>query len=298
MTHSVWVIASEQRFRTDSFSNHSMSIELDIELPLLTPFIFTPTHFQIFHPFPTHAFSRIFIRRPINIICPIVTSYYMTHIINAWWPTMSLLCSTCSTRPRKNCKKSTKNSKFQKKYSKKPKNPSKNFFSIFPKWHYFNFAISILVFVAIKMHLLKRYLCRYLYFIFIQKNCFNDVSLAVREFSLAIDFSSWWLTNQNWLSMILSSTWKIESHFFSNFTIFCEISNEKTHKAKVFLLNVWNSFANELLKCWNFAKLVFYILLSCQMSHAVLPRLDLTVWLTAVWLFDSHLNRNNRGKLM
>jgi len=36
---------------------------------------------------------------------------------------------------------------------------------------------------------------------------------------------------------------------FSNFTIFCEISNEKTHKAKVFLLNVWNSFANELLKC-------------------------------------------------
>jgi len=133
---------------------------------------------------------------------------------------------------------------------------------------------------------------------FYSKNCFNDVSLAVREFSLAIDFSSWWLTNQNWLSMILSSTWKVESHHFFYFHHFCEISNEKTYKAKVFFLNVWNSFANELWKCWNFAELVFCILLSCQMSHVVWPRLDLTIWLNAIWLFDSHLNGSYRGKLM
>ena len=232
MTHSVWVIASEQRFRTDSFSNHSMSIELDIELPLLTPFIFTPTHFQIFHPFPTHAFSRIFIRRPINIICPIVTSYYMTHIINAWWPTMSLLCSTCSARPRKNCKKSTKNSKFQKKYSKKPKNPSKNFFSIFPKWHYFNFAISILVFVAIKMHLLKWYLRRYLYFIFIQKlfqwciPCRQRVFIGYRLFKLMIDQSE--LTFNDFILHLKSQ----KPPFFSNFTIFAKFRMKKLIKQK------------------------------------------------------------------
>jgi len=100
--------------------------------------------------------------------------------------------------------------------------------------------------------------------IFLFKNCFNDVSLAVREFSLTFDFSSWWLTNQNWPSwlidqsgLIVSSTRKIESLIFSNFTIFREISNEKTHRANVFFLNVWNSFANELLKCWNLANLVF-----------------------------------------
>jgi len=40
---------------------------------------------------------------------------------------MSLLCSTCSTHPRKNCKKSTKNSKFQKKYSKNQKILQKTF---------------------------------------------------------------------------------------------------------------------------------------------------------------------------
>lgn len=200
--------------------------------------------------------------------------------------------------PAKIAKNLQKIQSFKKIFKKKnQKILQKTFFSIFPKWHYFNFAISILVFVAIKMHLLKRHLRRYLYFIFIQKlfqwciPCRQRVFIGYRLFKLMIDQSE--LTFNDAILDL-----KNRKPLFSNFTIFCEISNEKTHKAKVFLLNVWNSFANKLLKCWNFAKLVFYILLSCQMSHAVLPRLDLTVWLTAVWLFDSHLNRIYRGKLM
>jgi len=103
---------------------------------------------------------------------------------------MSLLCSTCSTRPRKNCKKSTKNSKFQKNIQKKPKNPSKNFFSIFPEWHYFNFAISISVFVAIKIHLLKRHFRRYLYFIFIQKTVSMMYPLPSESFHWRLNFQN------------------------------------------------------------------------------------------------------------
>ena len=108
-----------------------MSIELDIELPLSTPFIFTPTHFQIFTPsLPMLHGPCIFphIHSSSNQHHSIVRLW--RHIINAWWPTMSLLCSTCSTHPRKNCKKSTKKFKVSKKYSKKPKNPSKNFYPL------------------------------------------------------------------------------------------------------------------------------------------------------------------------
>lgn len=185
-----------------------------------------------------------------------------------------------------------------KKIFKKTKKSFKKLFSIFPKWHYFNFAISILVFVAIKMHLLKRYLRRYLYFIFIQKlfqwciPCRQRVFIGYRLFKLMIDQSE--LTFNDAILHLKSR----KPPFFLILPFFAKFQMKKTHKAKVFLLNVWNSFANELLKCWNFAKLVFYILLSCQLSHAVWPRLDLTVWLTAVWLFDSHLSRIYRGKLM
>jgi len=97
--------------------------------------------------------------------------------------------------PAKIAKNLQKIQSFKKIFKKKPKNPSKNFFSIFPKWHYFNFAISILVFVAIKMHLLKRHLRRYLYFIFIQKlfqwciPCRQRVFIGYRLFKLMIDQS-------------------------------------------------------------------------------------------------------------
>ena len=127
INHSVWFIASEQRFRTDSFSNHSMSIELDIELPLLTPFIFTPTHFQnSFLSPPQRIFAYSFGNQSTSFNCEIVTPYnqrlvthHVTYMFNLFNP-----------RPRKNCKKSTKNFKVSKNHSKKPKNPSKNLFPL------------------------------------------------------------------------------------------------------------------------------------------------------------------------
>ena len=118
INHSVWFIASEQRFRTDSFSNHSMSIELDIELPLLTPFIFTPTHFQnSFLSPPQRIFAYSFGNQSTSFNCEIVTPYnqrlvthHVTYMFNLFNP-----------RPRKNCKKSTKISKFQKTIQKNQK---------------------------------------------------------------------------------------------------------------------------------------------------------------------------------
>jgi len=208
---------------------------------------------------------------------------------------MSLLCSTCSTRPRKNCKKSTKNSKFQKKIFKKTKKSFKKlFFSIFPKWHYFNFAISILVFVAIKMHLLKRYLRRYLYFIFIQKlfqwciPCRQRVFIGYRLFKLMIDQSE--LTFNDAILHLKSR----KPPFFLILPFFCEISNEKKLIKQKY--SFWTCGIHLQMSFWNVEisqSLFFYILLSCQMSHMVWPRLDLTVWLTAVWLFDSHFNRSH-----
>jgi len=106
---------------------------------------------------------------------------------------MSLLCSTCSTRPRKNCKKSTKNSKFQKNIQKNRKNPSKNFFpldwvptKLMALFQYRNFNFGI---CSDKDAFIKE-VSSSLPILSLFKNCFNDVSLAVREFSLAIDFSS------------------------------------------------------------------------------------------------------------
>jgi len=83
---------------------------------------------------------------------------------------------------------------------------------------------------------------------FYSKNCFNDVSLAVREFSLAIDFSSWWLTNQNWLSMILSSTWKIESHFFLILPFFAKFQMKKLIKQKY---SFWTCGIHLQMSFWN-----------------------------------------------
>jgi len=132
------------------------------------------------------------------------------------------------------------------------------------------------------MHLLKRYLRRYLYFLY-SKTVSMMYPLPSESF--------------HWLSTFQADDWPIRTDFhwcyprlekskatiFSNFTTFCEISNDKTHKAKVFLLNVWNSFANVLLKCWNFAKLVFiscfhvkWVMRFSRFDHLV--NRDLTLW--------------------
>ena len=122
MSHSVWATFSYW-FVLESFQ---MSIELDIELPLLSPFIFTPTHFQTFHPFPTHAFFVYsFDVQSTSFNCEIVTSYnqclvthHVTFMFNLFNP------------PLQKLQKIYKKFKVSKKYSKKPKNPSKNLFPL------------------------------------------------------------------------------------------------------------------------------------------------------------------------
>jgi len=158
--------------------------------------------------FPAYSF----VVKSTSFNCAIVTSYnqclvthHVTFMFNLFNP------------PPQKLQKIYKKFKVSKKYSKKPKNPSKNFFpldwvptKLMALFQYRNFNFGI---CSDKDAFIKE-VSSSLPILSLFKNCFNDVSLAVREFSLAIDFSSWWLTNQNWLSLMLSSTWKIESHHF------------------------------------------------------------------------------------
>jgi hypothetical protein len=103
-----------------------MSIELDIELPLSTPFIFTLTHFQIFTPSPPMHFPAYsFVVQSTSFNCAIVTSYnqclvthHVTFMFNLFNP------------PPQKLQKIYKKFKVSKKHSKKPKNPSKNFYPL------------------------------------------------------------------------------------------------------------------------------------------------------------------------
>lgn len=160
---------------------------------------------------------------------------------------------------KKSCKKKpTKNSKFQKNIQKNQKILQKTFIFLPLDWVptrlmalFKKSQFQLLVFVTIKMHFkFKRHLCRYLYF-FLFENCFNDVSLAREHF--------------HWLSTFQADDWPIRTdfsycyprlekskatiflfHFFAKFQIW------KILKAKIFSLNVWNFFANELFKMLKF----------------------------------------------
>lgn len=129
MSHSVWATFSYwfDDVIFESFHEHRTRYRASLVNPILFYTYAFSKHLRIFIPSPPMHFPAYSFVVQSTFKCPIVTSYYMTHIINAWWPTMPLLCSACSTRPRK---KIAKNSKFHKKIFKKPKNPSKNFLTI------------------------------------------------------------------------------------------------------------------------------------------------------------------------
>jgi len=132
MTHSVWVIASEQRFRTDSFSNHSNEHRTRYRASLVNPIHFhTHAFSKIFIPSPpTHLPAYSFVVQSTSFNCAIVTSYYMSHLKSMPGdPPCHFYVQLVQPTPAKIAKNLQKIQSF-KKIFKKPKNPSKNFFSI------------------------------------------------------------------------------------------------------------------------------------------------------------------------
>lgn len=130
--------------------------------------------------FPAYSF----VVQSTSFNCAIVTSYnqclvthHVTFMFNLFNP------------PPQKLQKIYKKFKVSKKYSKKPKNPSKNFFFHFSKMALFQFRNFNFGICSDKDAFIKE-VSSSLPILFLFKNCFNDVSLAVREFSLAIDFSS------------------------------------------------------------------------------------------------------------
>ena len=227
MSHSVWATFSYW-FVLESFHEHRTRYRASLVNPI---------HFH------THAFSN-FSSLPHPCIFPHIHSSSNQHHLSDCDVILYDSYNQCLvihhvtfmfnlfSPPPQKLQKIYKKFKVSKKIFKKTKKSFKKLFSIFPKWHYFNFAISILVFVAIKMHLLKWYLRRYLYFIFIQKlfqwciPCRQRVFIGYRLFKLMIDQSE--LTFNDFILHLKSQ----KPPFFSNFTIFAKFRMKKLIKQK------------------------------------------------------------------